>query len=266
MLLPNLIAWHQRVRFPNDAAARLGFGYEYWDLNPDHYEGAPQLSERYKQLGRKRHRRQLACDLASHLLDDVLVAAGGIERACALLAANAAELESFVVAHSLVPKGTVPMGLGHEASANAWYAFADVLAWSRALVERLDRPAGNRRHTYRQGLIPAIRPKRLRKRCESLLVDLRGGPVGQSRLLTNFMVHSALVSHPFSGVRVAGPAQVILPIPDLPVRPVSHWYHLTWDHERDGFALAREIWESTLVFMDGLLVAFERSVPRRLRK
>jgi hypothetical protein len=80
-MLERLTEWHNRVHFPRVAKAPLGFGFEYWDLNPTHYEGWEELRDRTAALGRQSTKRTLAYDLASHLLDDVIVAAGGVERA-----------------------------------------------------------------------------------------------------------------------------------------------------------------------------------------
>ena len=57
-----------------------------------------------------------------------------------------------------------------------------------------------------------------------------------------------------------------LPVPDTPVTPISHWYLLRWDQERDGLALAEELWRATQLFVDQLIDAFEKSVPKRLRR
>jgi len=80
------------------------------------------------------------------------------------------------------------------------------------------------------------------------------------------MLHTALVRHPFSGVDVGLAGEVSLPIPDTARKPVAHWYLLTWDEERDGFAFAGELWKSLADAVDDLLSAFEKAVPKRLRK
>jgi hypothetical protein len=266
-MLERLSEWSKRVHFPRVATAHLGFGTEYWDPDPTHYEGWEQLRDRLAALGRTSTRRGLAYDLASHLLDDVIVAAGGVERAITKLQEALAGLKDYVREHSIKPKDGIPLvGLGHEAATEAWYAFSEVLSWSRTVVERVERQAGDRKKFPKQGLIPALRPKRLRKRCENLFSKLRSGPVGQARPLANFMLHSALVRHPFSGVEVDSAGAIALPIPDAPIHPVSHWYLLTWNQGRDGVTFAEELWQAIQTFIDNLLDAFEKAVPKRLRK
>jgi len=220
-MLESMTQWSRRVCFPAQAKAALGFGTEYWLSDPEHYEGWEQLRDRLKSLARRPTRRDLACELASHLLDDVIVSAGGIENSISRLRAHVVVLQAYAMDHKLHARDDVPHGLAHEASTSAWYAFSDMLTWSRTLVERMERPAGDRR-LPKQGLVPALKPKRLKKRCERLLFELRAGPVGQARLLVNFILHSGLVRHPFSGVELAPGGAIRLPIPDVPTDPVNH--------------------------------------------
>jgi hypothetical protein len=264
-MLETMVRWSKRARFPDHANAALGFGVEYWCSDPRHYEGWEQLRDRLKSLGRSASKNDLAYELASHLLDDVIMAAGGIENSFLRLQSHVATLQAYATEHKLEAKSGMPYGLSHEAATSAWYAFSDMLTWSRTLTERMERPAGDRR-LPKQGLVPALKPKRLKKRCENLLLELRAGPVGQARSLANFLLHSGLVRHPFSGVELDPNGGIRLPIPDVPAKPVSHWYLLRWDKERDGLLVAEELWKATQSFIDQLIGAFEKAVPRRLRR
>jgi hypothetical protein len=265
-MLERLSEWLKRVNFPEVAAVPLGSGAEYWDSDPRHYEGWEQLRDRLEALGRKSTNSGLAYELASHRLDDVIVAAGGVERAITKLREAIAELKEYASDYGIEAKNGIPHGLVHEAATEALYAFSDVLSWSRTVVERLERSPRDGKKFSKQGLVPALKPKRLRKRCEKLLIQLGNGPVGQARTLANFMLHSGLVRHPFSGVEIESSGAIVLPIPDAPSRPISHWYLLTWSQRRDGLALAEELWQTIQSFVDELIEAFERSVPKRLRR
>jgi hypothetical protein len=150
--------WWRRASFPAKANAALGFGYEYWDLNLARYEGWKQLQERYQTLGRKTTKRGLAYELASHLLGDVLVAAGGVEVAVSRMRTAAAELQVYADRHNMKAAPGVPHGLGHPAATELWYAFADLASWTRTVVERLDRRAEDSNRFPRQGLVPALNP------------------------------------------------------------------------------------------------------------
>ena len=180
-MLERLTGWYRRVLFPPVAWVKLGAVTVYWDPNPTHYEGWKQLRDRLTALGRTPTKRDLAYDLASHLLDDVIAAAGGVEHAIIRLRDAHRKLKDYVFMHNLKPEDGIPLGLGHEGATEAWYAFADLLSWTRTFVERLKRQPSDRQNFPEQGLIPALRPKRLKKRCNRLLSQLRTGPVGQAR-------------------------------------------------------------------------------------
>lgn len=264
MMLKRLAEWHNRVAFPKVAKASLGFGSEYWDPDPSHYEGCEQMRARYAALGRTLSDPELACDLAGHLLDDVLVAAGGVELAMERIDAAVAELEAYAKEHGLRAEQSVPCGLSHPAAVQLWYAFTDLVSWSRTLIERLDRRPANSK-LGRQGLIPALRPQSLKDDCQKLLDRLQSGPVGSSRFLANFMLHTALAAHPFSGVKIDSHGCISLPVPDAMDHAVTHWYALTWNQERDGLLVADKIWEAIQGFIDDLISAFQAAVPDRLR-
>jgi len=263
---PRFSDWFQRVNFPSTSKVGLGFAGEYWNARPELYEGWKQLRERLAALGRKKTKRELAYDLAHHLLEDVIVAAGGAERAITRLRASHTELLRVVAEHGNQAEQGIPFGISDTASIDAWYAFADLLSWSRIVIERVDRQPAKSKNFGRQGLLHAIKPKRLRSRCGRLFDTLKDGPVGKSRPLINFVLHSALVRHPVTGVNVGVSGEISLPIPDLPGSSVSHWYLLTWTGDQDGFAFGETLWSSIESFVDQLLAAFEDATPKRLRK
>lgn len=263
---PRFSDWFNQIHFSAGALAGLGFAAECWYAKPELYEGWQQLRDRLVALGRRPTRHQLAYDLASHLLEDVIVAAGGAERAVTRLRASLKDLRAYAAEHGIRAVNGIPHSLSADASIDAWYAFADLLSWSRMVVERIDRPPGDRRHFGRQGLLHAIKPKRLRRRCTDLFNELNEGPVGRSRPLTNFMLHSALVRHPITGVELGTNGEISLPIPDLPSIRVTQWYLLTWSSNQDGFAFGETLWSSIERFVDGLLSAFEIATPKRLRR
>lgn len=250
--------WLRRETF--SSGVRLAWGSEYWDLNPEHYDGASGVRDRFRALRRPRTRRGLALELTDFLLSDVILAAGGVERSVDRLRRSAEELEQLAERWQIRgPK----MGLADNASIDAVYAFTELLSWVRAVDERLDRRPWKVKH--RQGLLPALRPKRLTKRVEECVTRFRAGPAGSCRDLANLSLHSALVRNPASGVEVTDSGAVRLPIPDAPGRNVHHWYELTWADRRDGFAFAEEVWQEVQRMVDDLLTAFEKAIPKRLR-
>jgi hypothetical protein len=261
-MLPRTVEWFRRKDFPASAKAPLGWGVEYWDSDPTHYEGWETVRDRVVAV---RHRRpgkgELARELSDQLLDDVLAAAGGVEHAIVSLRSVVAELQQFCDEH-LGPPPVDVTGVGHPAATEAWYELANVLFWARTLEERLDRKS---RNLPNQGLLPRLRPLRLDKRVKALVAELRNGPLGEARLLTNFILHQAQLRHPLSGAEIDDLGTVRLPIPDAQSTRISHWHVLTWSQHRDGIAYAEALWRTVEEFIDELLTAFERAVPKRLR-
>jgi hypothetical protein len=269
-LLSRTNEWNRRVHFPTAATASLGWGYEYWILDPKIYEGHVELKARAIEVHRRQKRRtwtkrQLAYELIDHMLDDVLAAAGGVEHS--ILALRDALRRAQEWADQVEPKLTpesVPTSIADISVIDAWYEFANLLSWARVLEERLDRRGQG--SLPRQGLVHAIKPLRLKKRVSKLTEDLRAGPLGETRFLANFTLHSALVRNPNSGARLDEAGHVTLPIPDKQAGPISQWKALTWDEHRDGVVFAEELWSSIEAFMEGLIQAFEKAVPRRFRR
>lgn len=258
--------WSRRVRNPAASLAPLGFPAEYWNSDPKQYEGYDQLDSRLRALGRRPRRSDLAYQLTNHLLDDVLVAAGGVEDSIMRLRVAIAELHSWIEENDLKADVGIPHGLSHATAVTAWYAFSSLLTWGRTVIERMERPPGDRKRFPKQGLVPALRPKRLRAKCERLLADLRASPVGQSRNLANFVLHTALVRHPYAGVQLEPSGSITLPVPELPSQQIAHWYLLSWHRQGDGLALAEEMWKAIQHFVNELIAAFEVATPRRLRR
>lgn len=254
------------MNHPTMALASLGGASEYWQGDPRLYEGHEQLQQLYKSLGRRVSRSYVAGELSRHLLSEVLVAAGGIEGALMRLRACIEELRACAEHNQFEAQPGVPFSLGHAAATDAWFAFAELLMWSRTLIERMERRAGNPKKYPKQGLLPALKPKRLKSRCERLFKVLQDSPVGRSRPLANFILHSALVNHPHTGVQLEPSGAIVLPVPDIPTQQVAHWYLLSWHAGHDGVALAEAMWQDVQVFVDGLLTAFERAVPKRMRR
>lgn len=259
----NYSEWFRRTHFPPLAHGPLGISSDHWDPNPEQYEGCSQLRERYADLGRIPTDSDLVFRLSKNLLPDVLVAAGGIERAMARLKSAVARLESWAVKNGVVG---IPTGIAGDASVDAWYAFAEIVFWTRSLSERLDRKPFGDRTLRRQGLVPALRPGQLATRARCLLTTLRSGPLREACLWANFGLHASLVSSPNSGARLAPSGSVTLPMPDTPTHPVGDWYVLTWDEDRDALVFADALWKSVQDFIDALLEAFEQAALSRRQR
>lgn len=138
-LLSRTNEWNHRVHFPDVAKTSLGWGYEYWILDPTIYEGHVELKARAAAVHRLQKRRtwtkqEMAAELSDHLLDDVLAAAGGVEHS--ILALRDALQGAQAWADQLKPKPTpesVPTTIVDSSAIDAWYEFANLLSWARVL-------------------------------------------------------------------------------------------------------------------------------------
>jgi hypothetical protein len=258
--------WSKRIHFRGIGKVPFAFVSEYWDPDPSNYEGWDLLRDRYIALGRKWTKRELAWRLSENLLDDVIHAAGGVETAVLRLRSLRDDAEAWVREHNIVASPGVPHNVANEYTVEAAYAFAELVTWTRAVIERLERPAFTDRKLRHQGLLPALRPKLLRRNVEALTTNLRAGPVGQIRNIANFNLHAALVRSPHSGMILDPSGAVKLPIPDAPRTPVAHWLLFEWTQDRTGLAVAEELWQILQDFIDALLTAFENAVPKRLQR
>jgi hypothetical protein len=254
------------MTWPDRGLVGLGWGVEYWDHDPSRYEGWQELRDRGKALHRKWSRLGLALRLSDDLLTDVVVAASGVEHSIAKLHAARSQAQAYADEHVGPAAAGGPLrSLQHPSVIDAWFEFANVVSWVRILDERLDRRFMTK-NQRRQGLLPAIRPTRLRKRVNTLVDALRHGQVGETRNLANYVLHAALLRNPYSGGRVDEAGQLRLPIPDRTMRRIDHRDLFTWQQDRDGFDFADHLWEEVETFIDDLLDAFERAIPRRLRR
>lgn len=257
--------WFRRATFPDTAKAALGWGVEYWISDPSVYEGHAELTQRGIELQRSWSVSDVTMELVDNLLSNVLIAAGGVEHAMIAFRACCEAAQLWGDQYRTEPRSDVPLGVANENTIAAWYEFTNVLSWARSLEDRVDRkPYGP--ITTNQGLVNALRPGLFRTTVEGLLADLRAGPLGESRWLTNVSLHAALIRSPYSGAMLDNESKITLPIPNRISGRVMHPKLLRWSDQRDGRVFAEELWRSVEKFVDSLLEAFEQAVPDRLRR
>jgi hypothetical protein len=263
MSLPKTAGWFHRANSPQRSRVPLGFAGEFWEPDPSHYQGAAELKARFRPLGYKKTKRQLAHELAQFLLNDLLVAAGGVEISTIRFRNAVDRARAFIVKHNVQARPGVRTGVADISTMEAWYAFADLLVWLRAVEERVERRGKGAKDN--QGLLPALKPKRLRKRVELAFASYRANPaIHSARQLSNFTLHGSLVQHPPSGAALRPDGTLHLPVPDPPTADVAHWLLLTWQLDRDGIGLAEAMWEAVQTLIDRILDAFERAKPKRV--
>lgn len=123
--------------------------------------------------------------------------------------------------------------------------FANLLKWTRDILERLERPDG--------GLLSAMAPR----------LYARAVPLQEAfekiaeRLLANYTLHGGLVVQPFEGAQLMQDGRVIMRVPDRPDARVPSRFHLEYQQGRDVLTVAREIVKATEALVKGLCAAFE---------
>jgi len=263
-MLERTNAWQSRTHSPPTANAPLGWGAEYWIFDPTRYDGFAKLAETRSINGRRWTRHELAIELTHDLLDDVLAAAGGIEHSYNQLRHALADGQTAVDRHVRITPGVRHHFHSYEI-VDASYAFSNMLTWTRALEDRVERREPRGLKLPNQGLLPALRPKRLRKHVQAAFDRFRLGHAAEVRHLANFTLHAGQARRAFQpGDATDGDLR--LQIPDRVTERVSTYLCVTFNEARDALTFASELWEQVSAFIDDLLGAFERSVPKRLRK
>ena len=263
-MLECLNAWLVTVNFPTSGTVPLGDPVDYWVDDPSRFADIDEL--RPLVGGDETTDAQVSRRLSNGLLTDVVAAAGGVEHARESLFRHLADVRGVTNVHVTPELGaSVPHGFSDQSVTAAWYEFANLLTWARAVEERVERP-GRGPGASQQGLVPALQPGPLKVRVDQLRQRLRSGPLRETRLLSNFVLHAGLMRHPNAGVHVLDDGSLLLPIPDRLERPVSHVHQFTWNERRGACAFADELWAAVQAFINDLIAAFEDATPTRFRR
>ena len=203
------------------------------------------------------------------LIREVMYAASGVERELHRLEAALVEAQAWVD-ERVSPLGgdelkpTEPMLWGTPSMADASYAFINLLTWARTVRERVDRKGPPKSGT-RVGLLPALRPVRLRDRIAKALLALDQALRG-TRDLANYALHAGNLPNSSSPMaEVEDDGQILFLIPDPVSGRIITCEQFTFDQRRDALTYGRSVMQAVAAFMDEMLAAFEASVPKRVR-
>lgn len=202
------------------------------------------------------------------LLTEVLYAAGGLEREVAKLGAALAEVQRAADVVPNCPTAGSPQaqpGKSHittPAMREASYAFVNVLSWSRAVRERVDR-----RYkpgiSERAGLLPALAPGPLRNAVEKALITLDDA-LAEARLLTNYAIHAGAVPGGGSpSAEILSDGRILARIPDPVTGRVLAWDEFEFTQDRDMLTYSRDLMTAIESFVETVLTAFEINRPQR---
>ena len=250
----------------------LGDGSELWvepSTRPDYAE--------WESLARKRGDNDpdpdsIGYHMTRTLIYDLLFAAGGVETELLRLhdALGAAQ-EWTNWARQQIPRDESVArgpeyreGTGAPSLLDAHYAFWNLLAWTRAVQERIDRPykPGSK---DRAGLLPAVAPAPLRTRIHKALNTFRDR-TKDTRYFANYVLHSGAI--PGGGsprAEVEPDGHIWLRLPDPPTNHITTWEEFEFTQRRDMVKYAEDLMEAVAQTIDEILAAFADHVPERFR-
>ncbi len=257
------------MNFPPGQRARLGSAAELWDPVPGNYEGHDEvrvvMNTMVRQLSGGPDRMatdgEVAGELYAALLEDLVVAAGGVEHAVERFLGEVRRLQEYATGHGFRSTTETVQGIG--SAEGAWYALADVMSWARIVDERLERQPPPRSGLRRQGLLPALTLGTLRSRVHQLRSDCVTGPFGEVRVLANFTVHAALIRSPHAGATVDTAGRVRLSFPDRSPQRIVHVSTLCFSEHRDAVTFTTDLWTTIKGLVDEVLTAFWEATPNR---
>lgn len=279
--VPNYQAWRHRTMQP---ALMMKIERAPWadakDL-PD-YQGWVKVA---KRLDPKRWAdRDPRYYMTRHLVDEVLFAAGGIERELQFLKdalANAQALADALEKKYPRKAGEPSPGLGMNSGLHASYAFINALTWARSVRDRVERPdpienkvslLGSLRPSIslmrkakrsspekvKAGLVPSLTDSPLKKQIKDHLQQL-DSVLQESRRITNYALHAGAPHGPGTPIIKMRPdGQVYFPVPDRRTKRVLIWDEFTYREGRDALTYMQVIFDAIAEFVDGMLGAFDK--------
>ncbi len=234
---------------------QLGFWGEHWtDLS---------TTAQFAAWSRLAEERGVDTDVGYRmtrgLLQEVIYAAGGVEREYWQLRAALADVQRFadeaVAQHPHRLPGEWPV-FGHHVSTpamrDASYSFVNLLSWARSTVDRTDRidrgePAG---------LLPALAPGELYNSVDAALRELSAAQ-RDARRLANYALHAGAVPGGGSpSAEILPDGQLLARLPDQVTARILTWEEFTFTQGRDMLTYATELMISVETFIDKVLDAF----------
>jgi hypothetical protein len=240
-------------------ASPLGFGSEFWKPMEDH----PAFA---RLVARGESPEVAKWMITDSLLREVVWAAGVMEYTAEKLfeRLDAAErwVDKYVDKWSVdKPEPPATRGVSTGEIMQARVELFNLLTWTRALIDRLERDRG------RLGLLPSMSATHpITPRVQNLVYELRPKIVGDARRLTAFVLHSASIPYPDAGAELDDESRIVVPIPDTPMSRVEHWQELTYEQGREIRPFVQELLSHVERFIDDLLDIFEEAWRERVAR
>jgi len=261
---PKSWEWIKRIHFGRGRLVALDWGEELWVWDASKYETAVGIEAVLARAGRETDNGSICFHATASLLDDVVDAAGGVERSLDRLRAAMERVREFaalaIEAHGPISDGG---GLTDSSTEDAWYSIEEMIVWARTLDERLRR--GRYVPGYSdQGLIPALATGPRRDAIMAARSTLLNTEFGEALRLANLNLHLQSTQAGSKGARMRN-GEVLLDFPDRVEQKVLHRWELTYEDGRDGETFAENLFAGVERFMDEMFTALERDLPERFR-
>ncbi|MEE6139852.1 hypothetical protein SKC41_26440 [Mycobacterium sp. 050128] len=198
------------------------------------------------------------------LVDEIIFAAGGIERELEVLRETAkiaqAMADAFIAAfpdafHQAVAQ-SVETRTGGNASHHAAYAVMNALSWIRGVRERVS-------HTFRGrqvGLLPSLKDgERLKAKIQASFDQNLEPALQDARKFDNYVLHAgAIHGGGTPGYFIRPDQTVYFRFPDDPsAAGITTWHEFRYTAGRDALNYLEQLFETVATFIDDLLDAFD---------
>ncbi len=191
------------------------------------------------------------------LVDEVIYAAGGMEREVIALKEILALAQQFCDFHNIIPPKdslTTP-SLGLNAAYHASYSLVNAFSWARTVQERVERHKDGKAY----GLLPSLKDSDLKTHITTDFRKLKRR-LRSSVYAANYVLHAGALhgasSTPTFQLKPDGTAY--LQFPDAMNKQITTWNEHTYDAKRDALVELQKQFDAVAKFIDQTLDAFDK--------
>ena len=253
--LPHEYEWWTELR--RGGGGLLGDDVTLWREVDDH----PGYDKVMRWLGKgvaaDERPRAAKSLLTASLLPDVVHAACGVERAVALLGMHLDEAQRRVNTLRVhFDRDQVGPDIMLSSTLSVSHALSDVVLWTRALFERVQRNDRVNHSSYKVGLLPALAENGVHERVAAAYARLLAD-AGDVRTFANYTAHHSGLPGPEPRAEVGEDWEVWMKVPSPPPEPNDYAPEtLTFHGGPKAGDFAGNTLSAVAAFVDEVLAAF----------